>query len=80
MLFKQLSSEEEQEFRQWARDNYKVGEPISGVWHPSVQDECVKMNTENSSLAPPIHEHNHFGEVFMPDTCSACRAIQRSID
>lgn len=83
MFFKQLSSEEEKEFRQWARDNYKVGEPISGIWHPVVQDECVKMNTENSSLATPVKEdpaHNHFGEVFMPGTCPACRAMQRNID
>lgn len=77
MFFKQLDSEEEKSFRQWARDNYKVGEPISGVWHPAVQDECVKINTENSSLAAPIH---HTCETYNPDTCAACRVIQRNID
>ncbi len=25
-------------------------------------------------------KHTHFGEVFMPDTCPACRLIQRGID
>ena len=78
MFFKSLSSEEEQEFRQWARDNYKVGEAISGVWHPVVQDECVKINTENSSLSLPAVFHTC--ETFNPDTCAACRVIQRNID
>jgi hypothetical protein len=77
MFFKQLSSEEEQEFRQWARDNYKPFSKIDGIWHPSTQDECVKMNTENSSIAQPVL---HTCETYSPDTCSACRVIQRNID
>ena len=45
-LFKQLSPEEEAEFRQWARENYTPFEPIKGIWHPVVQDECRRMNEE----------------------------------
>jgi hypothetical protein len=45
-LFKQLNKEEEKEFRQWARENYQPFSPISGFWHPAVQDECLKMNKE----------------------------------
>ncbi len=45
-LFRTLSTEEEIEFRQWARENYKRFSPISGIWHPVVQDECRKMNEE----------------------------------
>jgi hypothetical protein len=45
-MFRDLSFNEACEFRQWARDNYKTGEPISGIWHPIVQDECTKMNKE----------------------------------
>ena len=45
-LFKNLSEKEENSFRQWARENYKPFEPISGVWHPVVQDECTKINRE----------------------------------
>jgi hypothetical protein len=45
-LFKTLTEEEQAEFRVWARENYKRGEPISGVWHPVVQAECVRMNAE----------------------------------
>lgn len=40
-----LDQTEEQEFRQWARDNYVPLEPISGVWHPVIQDECAKINS-----------------------------------
>jgi hypothetical protein len=45
-LFKQLSPEDEKQYRQWARDNYKPLDVIDGIWHPAVQDECVKMNRE----------------------------------
>ena len=45
-LFKILSNEEQKEYRKWARENYTVYEPIKGLWHPIVQDECVKMNVE----------------------------------
>lgn len=45
-MFRELSQEEEAEFRQWARDNYKKGGDISGIWHPVVQDECRKMNED----------------------------------
>ena len=41
-----ISPEEEQEFRQWARDNYTPFEMITGLWHPIVQDECRIMNQE----------------------------------
>lgn len=43
-LFKDLSTEEESEFRQWARDNYICFSDIKRIWHPVVQDECQKMN------------------------------------
>jgi hypothetical protein len=43
-LFRNLSPEEEQSFRQWARDNYQPFEPIDGVWHPVIQDECARIN------------------------------------
>lgn len=45
-LFRDLGPEEEEEFRKWARENYKPFDPIKGVWHPIVQEECVKMNKE----------------------------------
>jgi hypothetical protein len=45
-IFRNLSEAEQASFRKWAREHYKVFSPISGVWHPIVQDECVKMNKE----------------------------------
>jgi len=43
-MFRKLGAKEEKEFRQWARDNYKPFSEIKGVWHPVIQDECVKIN------------------------------------
>lgn len=52
-MFKQLTTEEEVLFRKWARDNYKVCSDISGMWHPVVADECVKMNSEGIEPKKP---------------------------
>ena len=49
-LFRTLDETEEQEFRQWARDNFKVTDPIQSIWHPSIQDECIKMINEFNSF------------------------------
>jgi hypothetical protein len=43
-LFRDLTPDEESEFRLWAHANYKPFQPIDGTWHPVVQDECVKIN------------------------------------
>lgn len=45
-LFKDLTAEEENECRQWARDSYICFSDISGIWHPVIRDECQKMNSE----------------------------------
>lgn len=48
-LWRELTQEEERQFRQWARENYKPLSEINGLWHPVIQDECKKIN-ENTSL------------------------------
>jgi len=48
-LFRKLDKEEEKEFRQWARDNYKPYTEISSIWHPMVRNECEKINIELKS-------------------------------
>lgn len=48
--FRELSPKEEREFRQWARNNYLRHTPIKGVWHPVIQDECVRIN----QMQPPF--------------------------
>jgi len=47
-FFRKLNEVEELEYRQWARDNYKKHDPIKGVWHPVIQDECCKINGSSS--------------------------------
>lgn len=44
-LFKEIEDTSEvYDYCKWANENYKPGDPISGVWHPIVQAECVMMN------------------------------------
>tara|TARA_R110000824_G_C15140762_1_gene669991 strand:+ start:276 stop:539 length:264 start_codon:yes stop_codon:yes gene_type:complete len=45
-LFQELSPEQEQAFRKWARENYEALDHIKDIWHPSVRDECNKINNE----------------------------------
>jgi hypothetical protein len=46
-LFREnMSSEEIEDCKKWARDNYKAHDKIKGVWHPEVQKECVQINIE----------------------------------
>ena len=47
-IFKNLSSEEHEQFRQWAQDNYKAGDEISLLWHPVVRVECWRINNGRS--------------------------------
>ena len=49
-LWRKLTEKEKQEFRKWARDNYEAGSDIDGLWHPVVQDECVKINIEKFGI------------------------------
>tara|TARA_R110002020_G_scaffold213289_4_gene420038 strand:+ start:11491 stop:11856 length:366 start_codon:yes stop_codon:yes gene_type:complete len=42
-LHRTLTEEEKPSFRQWARDNWKVGDKVLSVWHPVVQEECAQI-------------------------------------
>jgi hypothetical protein len=53
-LFKQLTPQQERDFRAWARISYKPFEQIEGVWHPVVQDECRKINEEAEIPIPGV--------------------------
>jgi len=58
-MFRELSPASEQQFRQWARDNYQPLSPIKGVWHPIVQEECAKMNklvNVEEAIGPIMHD------------------------
>jgi len=45
-LFRELQSNEIDEFKKWARENYIPGDAISEVWNPVVQEECSLINKE----------------------------------
>jgi hypothetical protein len=49
MLFRKLTEAEIVDFKKWARESYKPYEDISGIWHPVVQAECVKINEETDN-------------------------------
>ena len=53
-MFRELNNKEALEFRNWARENYEIGSPISSLWHPIVRDECDIMNLETSREADNI--------------------------
>ena len=42
-LHRDLDDNEEQEFRQWARDNFNVLDKIECSWHPIIKQECQIM-------------------------------------
>lgn len=42
-LYRDLDDIEEQEFRQWARDNFNVMNKIESHWHPVIKQECQIM-------------------------------------
>lgn len=46
-FFRQLDAGEEQEFRQWARDNFNPKVDASPLWHPVVRDEWKKLQSES---------------------------------
>ncbi len=48
---RELTTKEEIEFRQWARENYIPKTLINPLWHPIVVEECIIINKEH-------HEHN----------------------
>ena len=59
MMFQSIQDEKEiQEYRKWARDNYKPLSDIKGIWHPIIQDECMKMNEELTVPSSKIHQED----------------------
>ena len=47
LLYKCLNPQEEQEFRQWAKDNFDPNTPANPVWHPVIRDEWKKLQGAN---------------------------------
>ena len=73
--FRPLTPSEEAMFRKWARDNYEALTPITGVWHPVVQDECAKINAERGLSVPHTIANENitlddFGGGYIADASS----------
>jgi hypothetical protein len=45
-MFRELTEAEADDFRRWAQENYKPGDPIDPLWHPVVREECESLNRE----------------------------------
>ena len=59
MQFRYLNEQEQEEFKQGAREDYKPGEEIKhGLWHPVYVAECVRMNLERTSNTETLKEDN----------------------
>ena len=45
-LHRELSSDEKESFKKWARKNWKIDEKVNPIWHPVVVNECAVMLDE----------------------------------
>ena len=43
-FYRELTPQEEVEFKKWAHDNYVPGTIVQDVWHPVVKKTCNEMN------------------------------------
>ncbi len=43
-MWRNLSKDEEEEFRQWARDNWKSKTEPNLLWHPIIKEEWSKLD------------------------------------
>ena len=47
-MYRNLSNKENQDFKKWARDNYKQHTKINSLWHPIIKKECENINNEKT--------------------------------
>jgi hypothetical protein len=45
MQFRELTKEEEEQFREWAREHWAPNIEPSPLWHPIVRDEWAKIKS-----------------------------------
>lgn len=49
MLFRDLTEQEVQEFKQWAHDNFDPNEEPNELWHPVIRAEWAAIAEEYSN-------------------------------
>ena len=65
-LFQVLDAEQEKEYRQWARGNWKHGSDINHLWHPVVRAECAQMQAEYPALLLVTRDKAYASGVHQP--------------
>jgi hypothetical protein len=45
-FFRELNDQEVEQFKQWARDNFKPDMEINETWHPVVRQELARLQKE----------------------------------
>ena len=54
LFFRELTAEEVEASKQWARENFKPGEEPNELWHPVVQEEWNKLQEQHDGTT--MHE------------------------
>ena len=49
-FFRKLDPEEEEKFREWARENWLPDKECNELWHPVVRDEWEKITEDYKSI------------------------------
>lgn len=56
-FFRVLDTEETEQFKQWARENFVPGMEVSEVWHPVIRAELARLQAEvNQPVETPLGE------------------------
>lgn len=56
MFYRKLGPEEEEKFRQWARDNWAFGKECPSFWHPVVREEWAKLDNARMTQPDPTEK------------------------
>ena len=60
-FFRELDEKEQEEFRQWARDNHDPNKEPDKYWHPVVIEEWNKLTAKHKeALEGAIEAEEHF--------------------
>lgn len=53
-FFRELNDQEVEQFKQWAKDNFKPDMEINETWHPVVRQELARLQAEEDALWHPV--------------------------
>ena len=70
--FRNLTPDEEDEFRAWARGNYEPREEINPMWHWVVRDECDRINEDLDAEGQACDFCGGAGQLGAGYDCDRC--------